>query len=123
MWLKIETLYRSVVMVESEKIFLRARIPRELHRELKRASVDDDCTIEQMVAIAVTEWLDRRRENKPTVNDDKEDLARFVRKLAQGTRPTDEDCIFAAHESGIDTELALKLRDQIFTKPKNGINH
>ena len=54
----------TMVDETNEKSFLRARVTKNLHKEIKRASVDDGIPLEQIVGIALEEWLNRRRELK-----------------------------------------------------------
>jgi hypothetical protein len=53
-------------------------------------------------------------------SDQMEDVIRFLRKLAEGDRPSDSDCILAAHDAGIQEEHLIQLRDRLFAKEKNG---
>jgi hypothetical protein len=57
---------------------------------------------------------------EPGQLDQTEEVIRFLRKLAQSDRPSDSDCILAAHDAGIQEEDLIQLRDRLFTKEKNG---
>lgn len=105
-----------------DKVYLRTKIPKSLHIKLKKICLDEGRTIEHVAAKLIADWINSREtDTKDTTNqDDKEDLARFIRGIALGNRPTDEECIFAAHEAGFDAELAIKLRDRLFDGAKNG---
>ena len=59
-------------------------------------------------------WLQQQPE------DNTSDVSKFLKALAEGDKPSDADCIIAAHELGIKEELALKLRDRVFGGAKNG---
>ncbi|MDF5721527.1 MAG: hypothetical protein PUP91_13810 [Rhizonema sp. PD37] len=48
---------------KEEKIYLRTRIPKHIHKELKKASIDDQRTIEEIVAELIEEWLRQRIKN------------------------------------------------------------
>ncbi len=52
---------------KEEKIYLRTRIPKHIHRLLKIAAIDEQTTIEQIVAALIEEWAERR--NKKSNND------------------------------------------------------
>ena len=47
---------------QEEKIYLRTRIPKSIHKELKKASIDDQRTIEEIVAELIEEWLRQRNQ-------------------------------------------------------------
>ncbi len=59
-------------------------------------------------------WLHQQQE------EDIDEVSKFLKALAEGDKPSDADCIIAAHEAGIKEELALRLRDRVFGGAKNG---
>ena len=53
-------------MVDSEsgekKVYLKARGPESLHREFKKAAIDEKRSMEEIVAELVEYWLKSRKE-------------------------------------------------------------
>ena len=111
----------KAIKMKEDKVYLRTKIPKSLHIKLKKICLEEGRTIEHVAANLISDWVNSHENDTKTDNqDDKEDLVRFIRGIAQGNRPTDQDCIFAAHEAGFDAELAIKLRDRLFDGAKNG---
>lgn len=54
-------------MVGSEdsekKVYLKARVPESLHREFKKAAIDEKRSMEEIVAELVEGWLKSRKED------------------------------------------------------------
>jgi hypothetical protein len=103
-------------MEKEEKVYLRTRIPKEIHREFKKASIDDGRTMEDIAADLIQDWLDER--NTPQEKASNRDYAlaatTFLTMLANGIRPSDPDISEVAHATNIEVELLYLLCEKLF---------
>ncbi|MDZ8260618.1 hypothetical protein [Nostoc sp. ChiQUE01b] len=103
-------------MEKEEKVYLRTRIPKEIHREFKKASIDDGRTMEDIAADLIQDWLDERNISQENVSNRNYDLAAttFLTMLANGIRPSDSELQEVAHATNIEIELLYLLCDKLF---------
>jgi hypothetical protein len=103
-------------MEKEEKVYLRTRIPKEIHREFKKASIDAGRTMEEIAADLIQDWLDERNISQENVSNRNYDLAvtTFLTMLANGVRPSDPDISEVAHATNIEVELLHMLCEKLF---------
>ena len=101
---------------KEEKVYLRTRIPKEIHREFKKASVDDGRTMEEIAAELIRDWLHERTISLEDASSRNYDLAAttFLTMLANGIRPSDPDICEVAHATNIEVELLYLLCAKLF---------
>lgn len=101
---------------KDEKVYLRTRIPKDIHREFKKASVDEGRTMEDITADLISDWLYKRSISH--VDNAVEDYgltnATFLTMLANNVRPSDTDILRVAQGTNIEIELLQLLRQRLF---------
>jgi hypothetical protein len=103
-------------MEKEEKVYLRTRIPKEIHREFKKASIDAGRTMEDIAADLIQDWLDEQNISQENVSNRSHDLVAttFLTMLANDIRPSDTDIHEVAHATNIEAELLYQLCDKLF---------
>ena len=91
---------------------LSVYVRRDIATDFKVMCAKLDRDFSGIVESLIYNWLKNQADEKSN------ELHQFLKALAEGDKPSDAECITAAHEAGIEEELALKLRDRIFGKAK-----
>ncbi|BAZ00516.1 hypothetical protein NIES37_45080 [Tolypothrix tenuis PCC 7101] len=101
---------------EKEKVYLRTRVPKDVHRAFKKASVDEGRTMEEIAAELIQEWLDERSLDYSSVTTHHDVLAatHFLSMLAHGIRPSSSDIHEVAQATNIEEELLHLLCTKVF---------
>lgn len=103
-------------MEKEEKVYLRTRIPKEIHREFKKASIDAGRTMEEITADLIQDWLDEQKISQENVANRNYELAAttFLTMLANNLRPSERDIAEVANTTNIELELLYSLCEKLF---------